>query len=353
MEEKQFINYAKSTLKDVVVHHVGNPKEDQCLFLSQGSLADRDENLTMLLQKFFLSGFKTPEYYNFTFSNGDLSLNPVCSFAKAIFKSPDELYESSCSIAKHLFSVTEHPNIKAGDLFVVWFPMLFIEDQVHEAVGIFKSENKHSFLKTIVEQYEIMVNSDEGSNIDKLDKGALILNTDEEDGYRVLILDKSNQSIEAKYWRDDFLRLEPCADEFYQTREFMTLTKNYVAKQMTGEFEVSRADQIDLLNRSMDYFKKHETFDQDEFEENVLQQPEVIQSFQNYDKAYREENDLDPLQDFAISEHAVKKQSRGYKSVLKLDKNFHIYIHGNRDMIEQGVDANGRKYYKIFYEEET
>jgi len=87
MEEKQFINYAKSTLKDVVVHHVGNPKEDECLFLSQGSLADRDENLTMLLQKFFLSGFKTPEYYNFTFSNGDLSLNPVCSFAKAVFKS--------------------------------------------------------------------------------------------------------------------------------------------------------------------------------------------------------------------------------------------------------------------------
>jgi len=55
---------------------------------------------------------------------------------------------------------------------------------------------------------------------------------------------------------------------------------------------------------------------------------------------------------FDISKQAVKKQARVFKSVLKLDKNFHIYIHGNRDLIEQGVDNNGRKFYKIYYEEE-
>ena len=49
---------------------------------------------------------------------------------------------------------------------------------------------------------------------------------------------------------------------------------------------------------------------------------------------------------------AVKKQARVFKSVLKLDKNFHIYIHGNRDLIEQGTDERGRKYYNIYYEEE-
>ena len=56
---------------------------------------------------------------------------------------------------------------------------------------------------------------------------------------------------------------------------------------------------------------------------------------------------------FEISAQAVKKQARVFKNVLKLDKNFHIYIHGNREMIEQGVDENGRKYYKIYYEEEN
>ena len=41
---------------------------------------------------------------------------------------------------------------------------------------------------------------------------------------------------------------------------------------------------------------------------------------------------------FEISAQAVKRQARIFKSVLKLDKNFHIYIHGNRELIEKGFD---------------
>jgi len=48
----------------------------------------------------------------------------------------------------------------------------------------------------------------------------------------------------------------------------------------------------------------------------------------------------------------VKQQIRVFKSVLKLDKNFHIYIHGNREWIKRGTDPDGRKYYKIYFENE-
>jgi hypothetical protein len=57
-------------------------------------------------------------------------------------------------------------------------------------------------------------------------------------------------------------------------------------------------------------------------------------------------------QEFEIDNKAVKKQAKIFKSVLKLDKNFHIYIHGNRNLIEKGIDEDGRKYYKIFFESE-
>jgi hypothetical protein len=30
-----------------------------------------------------------------------------------------------------------------------------------------------------------------------------------------------------------------------------------------------------------------------------------------------------------------------------------VYVHGDRDMIERGVDEEGRNYYKLFFEEET
>jgi hypothetical protein len=36
-----------------------------------------------------------------------------------------------------------------------------------------------------------------------------------------------------------------------------------------------------------------------------------------------------------------------------LDKNFDIHVHGNRDLIEQGIDENDRIFYKIYYQEEN
>jgi hypothetical protein len=64
--------------------------------------------------------------------------------------------------------------------------------------------------------------------------------------------------------------------------------------------------------------------------------------------------DFDMEENFEISAHAVKRQAKIFKSVLKLDKNFHIYIHGNREMIEKGFDeAVGKHYYKLFFDSES
>ena len=39
--------------------------------------------------------------------------------------------------------------------------------------------------------------------------------------------------------------------------------------------------------------------------------------------------------------------------MLKLDKNFHVYVHGKRDYIEKGFDSQkGMNFYKLFYENE-
>jgi hypothetical protein len=83
-----------------------------------------------------------------------------------------------------------------------------------------------------------------------------------------------------------------------------------------------------------------------------MEQPEVIKSFNRYKSTYQQEHEIDLADDFTISGSAVKKQARTFKSVIKLDKNFHIYIHGNRNLIEQGTDENG-KFYKIYYYKEN
>lgn len=324
------------------------------MLLSNAPLPIDDPTIKELLTKFFLTAFSNAtEFNSFTFSNGDISLNPVYSFCKGIFHNKDEFHLNSVNLAKHLYEVSDHPQIKKGDLFVAIFNDLRLNDQPVRAIGIFKSENRQPFLRLDQDQEGFSVSYEDGINVEKLDKGCLVFEVDEEDGYKVCIVDKSNRSAEAQYWKDNFLMISPCKDEYHQTKDFLSIAKNYVTKKLVEDFEVNRTEQLEVLNRSIEYFKSHDTFKKDEFEEQVFQHPEVINSFRRFDEEYRESRSIEVEDEFDISDQAVKKQSKIFKSVLKLDRNFHIYIHGDRSLIEQGKDADGRKYYKIYFDQEA
>ncbi len=80
----------------------------------------------------------------------------------------------------------------------------------------------------------------------------------------------------------------------------------------------------------------------------------MVTQFRKFGQNYEELHNLDIAEEFEISAPAVKKQARIFKSVLKLDRNFHIYIHGDRDLIEKGVDpSSGKKFYKIYFDHES
>src|SRR5690606_18396550 len=98
-------------------------------------------------------------------------------------------------------------------------------------------------------------------------------------------------------------------------------------------FALERTDKIDLLNRSMDYFKEKETFKTNEFEEEVLGNPQAASLFSDYRQQFEHDYDSPFGDQFDIAKGAVKKVNATYRSVLKLDKNFHIYVHGKREYI--------------------
>jgi hypothetical protein len=347
------IDFAECRIEKVSVHTVGNKTNGEKLRLSNTQLDISETKVKELLKKFFVSSFANPEFYSFTFTNEDFTLNPIFTFASKIFDDSRSLHRTSVSIAKHLYELSLHPQIKSGDLFVAYFTDANIDNTLTDAIGIFKSENRQAFLKVDTEGEEFSIACEDGINIEKLDKGCIIFNVDSKEGFKVCVIDKSNKSVEAQYWKDTFLQVKPCSDTYHHTKEFMNLTKDFVTKQMADEFVVSKADQIDLLNRSVEYFKSHDTFDTRQFENEVFQDKKVIKSFRDFNEAFKQTNDLELDDSFEISQHAVKKQSRVFKSVLKLDKNFHIYIHGDRELIEQGVEQDGRKYYKIYFQQES
>jgi hypothetical protein len=318
--------------------------------LSESAIQINENDKALLVRYFIASFLNTSEYFNL-YHEADLTLNEVYVYASKIFDNPETLHEQSVNLAKHLYEKSNHPKIKGGEFYVVYFKDCIVDGETVDAVGLFKSENKDTFLKVYPSGDGFEIESQQGININKLDKGCLIFNTDRENGYVVAVVDNTNKGAEAQYWIDDFLHVRQRRDEYYNTQNLLSMTKNFVTKELPNRFEVSKADQVDLLNKSVKFFKEKDTFDMDEFANEVIGQPEVIDSFNRFRDDYARDRDIEFADSFTISDSAVKRQARVFKSVIKLDKNFHIYVHGDRNLIEQGEDDKG-KFYKVYYKEE-
>ena len=341
---------ALGSIDHISVHRVGNKSNEEGMVLSNQTLVLNWE-LTEALQEYFKAPLKTAEYFKL-FHESELSLNEVFTYVSAIFENPENLHEQSVNLAKHLFEASTHPNIKGGEFYTVFFHHCLKDGQLVDAIGLFKSENKDTFLKANPENEGFSVRTDQGVNINKLDKGAIIFNSDKEKGYVVAIVDKTSKGADAQYWVDDFLHVKPREDEFYQTRETLAMTKDFITKELPKHFDMDRTDQADLLNRSMTFFKEQDSFDMSEFEAEVIIQPDVVNQFKQYKEEYQQEREMYIADAFDISTPAVKKQQSVFKSILKLDKNFSLYIHGDKTLIQKGKDDDGSKYYKLYYQEE-
>jgi len=344
------IEFTDIKLDGIYVHQVGNKLRDENLKISKEDISFSDDETQSYLLKYFLSPFNNNEVYNFSHPS-ELELNEIFLFVKRLFLSPEQLYKISIDISKHLYEQSTHPKINGGDFCICFFKNCSFDGINCDAIGFFKSEVKDVFLKFDSINDKVNIKHENGINVNKLDKGCLVFNLEEENGYKVCIID--SKSKDTQYWKNDFLNIKPASDNYHFTNNFLSITKEYVTKQLSDEFEVNKADQIDLLNRSVDYFKTNDKFEKEEFEKSVFQSEELIESFRSFDNSYRDDNEIELSDSFDISSQAVKKQVKAFKKVLKLDKNFHIYIHGDKELIEQGVEKDGRKYYKIYYKDES
>lgn len=345
-------------LSKIIVHRVGNKINQENLLLSSEELQLEDD-MKELLADFFLKAFKSEEQFQF-YSESYLVNNPVYSSAAEIFEEPEKFVLESEAIAKHLYEVAENPRVQGGELFICYFEGEPNEDGNRiDKIGIFKTENKNPFLKIFpknnatpgeVEESEFIIEKDYGIGLSRLDKGCLIYNNFKDTGFAVSVVD-NNKNGDEYYWFEDFLKVHQRTNDYFHTQETLQVYKDYITKQLPQEFEVSKADQADFLNRSLEFFKEKEQFNYDEFTKEILQDEQVIESFGNYKSDYEQDMQVSIEEEFPISTAAVKKNQRYFKSIIKLDKNFHIYVHGDRQKIETGQDEKG-KFYRLYFEKE-
>ncbi len=336
------IDFSQANIDKVTFHKFS--VEDARSSVNENEYELDEEHETLILKTFLKPFESVAETYEFK-HDIDIDLNVLAVLSNDIVEEERDFLSVTKDVHTHLQAVSKHPNIKDGDLFLIKYSGVAMNGHLHEAFGIYKVENKQSFIETVAHQMTFR----KGIGSRKLDKACLIVFTDGDP--TVFVID--NASVDTEYWKEEFIKVEYRKDYINSTNQFMSMTKDFITEQFPEEYEATKAEQIDLLNRSVDYFKEHETFEKESFEEQVFQHETLIESFRSYDQEYQQANDLELEQSFEISPQAVKKQARVFKSVLKLDKNFHIYIHGDRELIEQGVEDDGRKFYKIYFDKES
>lgn len=347
------MNYSQVVLDQLSIHITGNKVNDAGPEFSD-SVLELDDEVAAVLKEFFTVPFlKVHGLEKFSQASG-LKYNTCYSIIQQMFTVNNDFHQSSVELANHLFDRSDSHFIKKGEFYVAYFRDVIFDNRNVDAIGLFKSESKEKFIRVSRQKKRFGVEVEEGIDIHKLDKGALIFNEEEGDGYRVLSIDNTNKSNEARYWLNDFLGLTPASDSYHHTQNFLTLTKQFITDGIKDDFEISKTDQAGYLNRSVDYFKSQDHFNETEFAKEVFGHSTVIESFNRFKDGFVKNKELDISDEFAISPNAVRKQARVFKSIIKLDKNFHIYIHGDKNLIEQGYDANtGKKYYKIYFDEES
>jgi hypothetical protein len=343
------LDFTESNLSHLITHFVGNKAKGQTLEISKGLTEYSVEN-TELIQQFFFDGMKLEEYFTF-FHKESLDMHPVMNCVQNIFTDQSQFIEQSENLARLLYDSSVHPKVIDGEFSVCYITNIKIGEQYVNAIGMFKSESLNTFFKYDHQGSHYKMSPDYGYDISKLDKGCLVFEVNEEDGYDVIICDRKAGGEEAIFWKETFLGLKPIENNYFQTKVAMELTKSFVDSSAPEEMQMSIADQIAMLNKTNDYFKKNDQFERGSFEEAVFGDEDIAAGFQAYEQKVGQAQNLQFPSNFEISKPAVKKTSKIFRSILKLDKNFSIYIHGDRDRAEKGEDEKGR-FYKFYYDTE-
>ena len=332
---------------------VGNKSRYEGVSIPKSTLTPLHAIAEELLIPAFLRSFEKTEEFFYFHHEEDISNHLVYQSCMTVFQNPENLSEEAGKLAQQLYECSEHPKFQGGELFFGYFEDVILQGEPVNAIGMWKVQTRDPYLRTERTPEAFALNVLEGIPTAKPEVLVLIFQLDETEGYRVCVLDTVSKKDERSFWRDEFLRLRPIEDNYFNTRHYIGLTGEFINQKMPRTFGMDRADQIDLLNRSTYYFKENEEFEVDDFAETIFPEAEQREAFKQFRDEYSQAY-ATPLEDkFDISGQAMKKEIKALKSIIKLDKNFHIYVHGRRDLIERGFDeGKGKKYYKVFFDDE-
>ena len=343
------IQFTSAVVTGVVLAKVGNPQRDEPLQTSREVFHVSDEDKEALTA-LFLKPFKNLVPHRFH-HHSTLDQHEMNTCAKAIFASPNGLLEKGCDIAKRLYSKSNHPNIKSGDLCIALIDDIEVENEMVQAICILKSETVVPFLSISTQDGDLKISTEHGINPDKIDKGCLILNFWPKKGYYVLTFDRAG--AESRFWLREFLGLQAIPDSAFLTNTYADMAVKFVAEKTPVEDDSPPWDTCAAAQEAIAFFDEREHFDLEEFEEKVLRTPEAKTKFAEHRSRVEEEQGQPLENSFEISPKDLKKVKKKIGAVMKLDTGIEVHVKSSfasANVIERGYDdGKGMKFVKVYY----
>jgi hypothetical protein len=343
------IDLKPAVITGCIVHKIGNIQAEENCFYSKAEVmmneAETNE-LKKILCKPFVSTLQAHQFVHET----DLLQNPLNVLVTDIFTNANELTSASKKITQYLYRFANDYSIKTGELFFILLDNITTEAGVTNGMAIVKMDGNTKFIKTLETSQNVEMFFDKGIMSKNIEKAVLILNDDFEEGFYVYPFEKNVG--ETNYWNRYFLQCKARTDDFRQTNVLLNTFREYVMDELPTD-TFSKKEKIDLVQNSMNYMVEHnDAVSVEDFISKQLQEPQHQEDYKASLQVYVQDNDVELQKTFAASKDALQYQRKKFRSIIKLDKNFHIYVHSNDDLIERGADDKG-KFYKVYFNEEA
>ena len=344
------INLYSAQIESLSIHRIGNKSRNEGAFLSKERYHLNDE-ITPLIKEFFFKPFRDKEenYYQFV-HEADLEFHSLSNLVASVFNDPRQSHEISVEIAKLLYEQSSHPHIKPGEVYVAHIENVMMDNEKMDAIGIFKSELKQDFLQFQEGESNLQMHLEQGVNLSKLDKGCLIFNKNSENGYKILSIDSNR--YDTKYWLENFLGVDILADENFYTKKYLKFCQDF-AKDVVLPAE-DKKEEVMFMNRAVNHFAKIDEFVEQNFMNEVMENPALIPEFNNYKTEKAPKYKIEDLTTFPISNTAVSGARKRIKSVIELDTNVQIKLdfvnpESAEKFVEKGWDEERQMYYYLVY----
>ena len=344
------INLFGAHITSLSIHRVGNKINNEPIFLSD-EVYKADDELTPLLKEYFLKPFREKEenYFQFTHES-DLEFHELFSITSKIFDAPNIIHEQSKIITKYLYDQSLHPHIKPGEVYIVHFENVQIDNEKVDAIGIFKSEIKQDFLQFSEKENQLDAKLEHGVNLNKLDKGCLIFNVKKEEGYKILSVDSNR--YDTRYWLESFLGVDAFEDENFYTKKYLKFCQDF-AKDVVLPAE-DKKEEVLFMNRAVNHFAKNDAFEESLFINEVIDNPDLVPEFKHYKSEQAPKYKIEDLTEFPIANTAVTAARKKIKNVINLDTNIQIKLdfinpESADKFVEKGWDEEKQMYYYLVY----